>query len=75
MEYKAIIRDEEYIMKVKFVQVIDKDKDEEAKVFYGVFQRALFRKMGLRNVGRKYLDPTNVIKMNSANVKIIQGFS
>lgn len=72
--YNVDVKGQQYNISIKFVQLIGKyDKDLEC--FYGVFMSFVFRKLYLKQIGRKYFDPSRVIELKESKLKIIPGFS
>lgn len=72
--YKAKIREQEYDIRIKWVQLIEKN-EKDFGVFYGVFVNYLFRKLNFRMIGRKHFDTVNKITLNSSQIWIMPGYA
>ena len=72
--YKADIKGQQYTMVIKFVQIIGKH-DKDFQSFYGVFMNSLFRRLELKQIGRKHFDPSRTIVLKESKINIMPGFS
>ena len=73
-EYKCTLGDDPFLMTIQFVQIINPEYPD-AKVFYGVFMKNMFKKLGLREIGRKYFDVEASIGLSDVSIRVMPGFS